>query len=154
MRSQERLSLAIAAALGISFAAAGGTGSVARAADLTWDGNAAAAPNPADGSGNWEDADRWYDLAGGVHAPWNSTTIDSAIFGAGSGPGAATATLTAPQTAGSVSFAAGSPTYTLAGAALTLNGAAGTGLVAGTSANINANTTVAAAQTWIVDPGQ
>ncbi|MEA2708753.1 MAG: hypothetical protein QOF78_1354 [Phycisphaerales bacterium] len=156
MTAKAKLSLAVTAALGVGFVAAGGGGgAVARAADLVWDGNGLVTPDPAEGSGNWEDADRWWDGVALAHAPWNSATPDNAIFGIGAGTGAGeTATLTAAESAGSVTFAANSPVYTLAGAGgLTLNGAGGVGLLANNSANILANTTVAAAQTWTVNTG-
>src|SRR5688572_4032320 len=96
MTARERLSFAVAAALGAGLI----TGmQPARAVDLTWDPNAATAPDPSDGSGAWEDAGNWYDTVGAASVSWTSGS-DNAIIGAGTGAaGTATVTLGAAQTA-------------------------------------------------------
>lgn len=50
---------------------------------LTWDSNAAEAPNPNDGSGTWLDEGRWWD--GTTHVTWSNTThgATTAVFGSG-----------------------------------------------------------------------
>ena len=53
-------------------------------AQLTWDPNGAAIPDPSDGAGNWTNATAWYDGAGG-HGAWVAGS--QAVFGAGGDAG-------------------------------------------------------------------
>jgi len=97
------------------------------AVDLAWDANTGTA-GAQDGAGTWSTANtNW--LTGSANTSWNSTTPDSATFGAG-GAGSYTVALGEPITAQALSFAAG-PDYTLSGNTLTV--ASKTISVAGTA---------------------
>lgn len=119
--------------------------------DLTWDGNAGTTPNPSNNDGVWSDASKWHD--GTTNVTWANAPGDNAIFGTGAGAGANSVTLNSNQTAGTISFAASSPTYTLSGAgSLTIKGAAG--ISAAQSANISVGVILGADQTWTVASAQ
>ena len=94
-------------------------------------------PNPADGSGNWEDADRWYDAGGGVHIPWNSSTIDNAIL-ARQRPGHRDCDAHRRADRRQRHLRRQLPGLHARRHALTLNAAAGIGLIANNSAVLNA----------------
>ena len=86
--------------------------------NLAWD-PAASATGGTNGDGTWNTTNsNWYSGSGAV--AWDSSRPDNATFGTGSGTGTATVTLGEDMTAGSITFAANSPTYTLGGATLTL----------------------------------
>ncbi len=128
--------------------------------NLTWDPSGTAG-TAVDGSGTWDTTSfHWLDPSGNV-TMFSSIAPDNATFGTGSGAGSAytaTITPTGGVTAGSVTFSAGSPTYTVAGNTLTLasslSGATAFGLVANTSAIVSAPVALAASQTWTAASGQ
>ncbi|MEO6434799.1 MAG: PEP-CTERM sorting domain-containing protein [Tepidisphaeraceae bacterium] len=120
-------------------------------APLIFDGNAAAPNNPSDTSGAWEAIDNWWDGAAAVNRSWGVN--DNATFGTGSGSGSVAVSIGSPQTGGRITFASGSPTYTLSGSAITLTGSDVIGITANQSGTISSEIILAGAQTWTVASG-
>ncbi|HEX8522689.1 MAG TPA: PEP-CTERM sorting domain-containing protein [Tepidisphaeraceae bacterium] len=123
---------------------ASGASTAATPRNLVW--------GSASSGGNWETSNAWLDSL--TPATWDSARPDNATFGQGTGSGTATITLGSAQTAGSLTFAANSPTYTLAGANLSVTGVSGVGVVAHKSATILNTLQVSAGQSWTVDAAQ
>lgn len=123
--------------------------------NLTWDANGSTLPNPSNGNGTWDTAAANWHSASSGNVSWANTRPDNATFGTGSGTGTATVTLGADMTAGTVTFAAGSPAYTIDSNSynLAVNGVAGAGITANQSATISGNVAIPLAQTWTVAPG-
>jgi fibronectin-binding autotransporter adhesin len=115
----------------------------APAATITWDADATTG-EVTDGAGAWLGTNQWWN--GTSHVTW--TSGDDAVFGVGGTGGAVT--LSAPTTAGSLTFDPFTGTYTLgtAGQALTL-GSGGLSMNAGAGAvTLVSPVTLGAAQTW------
>ena len=115
--------------------------SAAHAASLTWDGNAATAPNPNGGAGTWDinTALNWWDGTNNVVWPILGGTDDDAVFA---------------NTAGTVSLAAGGVTandltfsttgYLIQSNTLTLNGTTPT-ITTDTGVSATINSTISGA---------
>ena len=118
----------------------------APAATITWDADGTTS-GVSDGAGAWLGVNQWWD--GTTNVSWASG--DDAVFGVGGTGGAVT--LSAPTTAGSLTFDAFSGTYTLgtANQALTL-GSGGLTMNAGAGAvTLVSPVTLGAAQIWTND---
>jgi autotransporter-associated beta strand protein len=110
----------------------------------TWDGDGAAGDNPSNASGTWDDATaNWF--SSGAHSTWDDAGPDSAVFGTGSGAGNTTVTVSGTRTTGSITFAAGSPNYTITGGSLDVQGSAGIGISAQNNATIDSNVAIGGA---------
>jgi len=97
------------------------TGASVVAATVTWDANTSTT-GAQDGGGTWDTSgNNWWN--GSANVPWPNTTADEAVFGAGSGAGAAGTVTVGSVTANKITLnAAGSGSYILAGGTITLDG--------------------------------
>ena len=109
--------------------------------EFAW--NPSGGSGASDGSGTWGSPEYMVRSGASANATWDNTNPDNATFGAGSGPGAATVNLTNSQTAGMITFAAGSPTYTLTGSNFIISGFT-VGATTRASSRINPQISIAA----------
>src|SRR5439155_10878410 len=124
--------------------------------NLQWDADATGVAT--DGSGTWSTANTWIDTSDSSHTTWDSSRPDNATIGAGSGAGSASIDVGTSQTVGLLTFASGSPTYTLNNGTLVVGGydtGGGNikGMVAHQSAVINSAVTWGADSKMEVDSG-
>jgi hypothetical protein len=113
--------------------------------NLTFDADATGVAT--DGNGAWATTNTWINAADSLHTTWDGSRPDNATFGAVSGAGAAAVDVGTAQTVGLITFAAGSPTYTLNNGTINVAGydddanplTANEGIIAQQSAVINSN---------------